>query len=127
MHDLGQVIYYADDEGLRDTVILNPEWLTKAISYVLEDVPTRTSGGFLDHERVREIWSDRDDGFPARYHRYFLRLMEKFDISYRTGESETRSLVAQLVPFKRPAVPWSGLPPRAAVRNPVADARLPPG
>jgi hypothetical protein len=118
MHDLGQVIYYAEDEGLRDIVILNPEWLTKAISYVLEDVPTRNSGGFLDHERVREIWSDRDDGFPARYYRYFLRLMEKFDISYRTGESETRSLVAQLVPFKRPTLPWDSRPqPPSGIRS----------
>ncbi len=118
MHDLGQVIYYAEDEGLRDIVILNPEWLTKAISYVLEDVPTRNSGGFLDHERVREIWSDRDDGFSPRYHRYFLRLMEKFDISYRTGEPETQSLVAQLVPFKRPALPWDSRPqPRSGIRS----------
>lgn len=118
MHDLGQIIYYADDEGLRDIVILNPEWLTKAISYVLEDVPTRNGGGFLDHERVREIWSDRDDGFSPRYHRYFLRLMEKFDISYRTGESETQSLVAQLVPFKRPALPWDSSPyPRSGLRS----------
>jgi GTPase SAR1 family protein len=119
MHDLGQVIYYAEDEGLRDIVILNPEWLTKAISYVLEDAPTRNSGGFLDHERVREIWSDRDDGFSPRYHRYFLRLMEKFDISYRTGESETRSLVAQLVPFKRPALPlWdSRTQPPSGIRS----------
>ncbi len=37
MHDLGLVIYYADDEGLKDIVVLNPEWLTKAISYVLND------------------------------------------------------------------------------------------
>jgi len=119
MHDLGQVIYYAEDEGLRDIVILNPEWLTKAISYVLEDVPTRNSGGFLDHERVREIWSDRDDGFSPRYHRYFLRLMEKFDISYRTAASETRSLVAQLVPFKRPSLPrWDSLPqPPSGIRS----------
>ena len=40
MHDLGHVIYYGEDEGLKDVVILDPEWLTKAISYVLEDKPT---------------------------------------------------------------------------------------
>jgi internalin A len=117
MHDLGQVIYYAEDEGLRDIVILNPEWLTKAISYVLEDAPTRNSGGFLDHARVPEIWPDRDDGFSPRYHRYFLRLMEKFDISYRTGESETQSLVAQLVPFKRPELPWDSPQPPSEIRS----------
>src|SRR5262249_8430713 len=47
MHDLGQIVYYGDDDGLKDIVVLNPEWLTKAISYVLEDNPTHTRGGIL--------------------------------------------------------------------------------
>jgi internalin A len=106
MHDLGLVIYYAEDEGLRDIVVLNPEWLTKAISYVLNDNPTRQAGGILDHARLREIWHDRQDGYDLRYHRYFLRLMEKFDISYRLDGDELHSLVAQLVPHQRPALPW---------------------
>jgi Leucine-rich repeat (LRR) protein/GTPase SAR1 family protein len=104
MHDLGQIIYYGEDEGLQDFVVLNPEWLTTAISYVLRDEQTQISGGILDHGRLRNIWQDRA-GYPTRYHRYFLRLMERFDISYRLGD-ERRSLVAQLVPYQRPALPW---------------------
>ena len=104
MHDVGQIIYYGEDDGLRDFVVLNPEWLTKAIGYVLRDNPTRLAAGELDHARLKEIWQDRP-GYPVRYHRYFLRLMEKFDISYRL-EDEQRSLVAQLVPYERPALPW---------------------
>jgi internalin A len=115
MHEVGQIIYYGDDEGLQDFVVLNPEWLTKAISYVLRDEQTRNAAGELDHRRLREIWQDRTDGpgYPVRYHRYFLRLMEKFDICYRLGEHH--SLVAQLVPYERPFLPWdfgSPLPAR---------------
>jgi internalin A len=112
MHDLGQIIYYGADEGLQDFVVLNPEWLTKAISYVLRDDATRYSGGVLDHVRLREIWQDRQDGpgYPARYHRYFLRLMEKFDISYRLDDEQS-SLVAQLVPYQRPDLPWDSRTP----------------
>jgi len=115
MHDLGQIMYYGTDDGLRDFVVLNPEWLTKAISYVLRDDLTRSSGGVLEHARLQEIWQDRPDGpsYPARYHRYFLRLMEKFDISYRL-EDEQRSLVAQLVPYQRPALPWDSRTPLPA-------------
>ena len=107
MHDLGQIIYYSADEGLQDFVVLNPEWLTKAISYVLRDEVTRQSGGVLDHTRLRDIWRPRQDGtrYPVHSHRYFLRLMEKFDISYRLDD-EQRSLVAQLVPYERPSLPW---------------------
>ena len=119
MHDLGQIIYYAHDEGLRDFVVLDPEWLTKAISYVLEDEPTRQSDGILDHARLAEIWQGKNGlTYPARYHPYFLRLMEKFDVSYRLEDDEYRSLVAQLVPHARPEVPWDTqtLPPNGSRR-----------
>ena len=108
LHDLGQVVYYGNDEGLRDFVILNPEWFTKAISYVLEDAETARSLGVLDHARLKDIWQTRSDGpsYPQRYHPYFLRLMEKFDVSYRLEDDEYRSLVAQLVPHERPALAW---------------------
>lgn len=120
LHDLGYIIYYGDDEGLRDFVVLNPEWLTKAISYVLEDVITRQNGGVLDHGRLIEIWRERQDGYsyPQRYHPYFLRLMEKFDVSYRIEDEEYRSLVAQLVPHDRPDLPWdSRTSPRDGTRR----------
>ena len=118
MHDLGLIIYYSDDEGLRDIVVLNPEWLTKAISYVLEDDATRQAGGILDHARLRQIWRDDADGYKPRYHPYFLRLMEKFDISYRIEGDETRSLVAQLVPLQRPPLTWQqGSTPPAGIRT----------
>ena len=118
MHDVGQIIYYGEDEGLQDFVVLNPEWLTKAISYVLQDEPTRNAMGELDHGRLREIWQDRADGggYPARHHQYFLRLMEKFDICYRLDEHH--SLVAQLVPYERPILPWDfGSPVPAGCRR----------
>ncbi len=116
MHDLGQVVYYGDDEGLRDVVVLDPEWLTKAVGYVLEDGVTRQSGGVLDHARLKEIWGGRQNGpaYATRYYPYFLRLMEKFDVSYRLEGDEYRSLVAQLVPHERPYLPWDA-------RTPVPD------
>jgi internalin A len=109
LHDLGNVVYYAEDEGLRDIMVLNPEWLTKAISYVLEDQSTEDTGGILDHVRLAQIWGGErgDGGYPAQCHAYFLRLMEKFDISYRIPD-EDRRLVAQMVPYERPALPWDG-------------------
>jgi internalin A len=106
MHDLGLIIYYDEDEGLKNVVVLNPDWLTRAISYVLEDEATRNAGGILDHRRLKAVWQDKDDGFPPEYHRYFLRLMEKFDVSYRL-DGEDRSLVAQLIPHRRPVLPWT--------------------
>jgi internalin A len=105
MNDLGLVIYFGDDEGLRDIMVLNPEWLTRAISYVLNDNAIKDAAGLLDHGRLRELWSGAD-GYDPEYYPYFLRLMEKFDVSYRLDEDPDRSLVTQLVPYARPPLPW---------------------
>ncbi|MBQ0894653.1 hypothetical protein KBX37_16365 [Micromonospora sp. U56] len=114
LHDLGYIIYYSDDESLRELIVLQPEWLTKAIGYVLEDEETRDRGGVLMHARLQQIWSQPaiagEEGYPAELHPYFLRLMEKFDITYRLPD-EPASLVAQLVPFERPTpLEWEPFP-----------------
>ena len=67
MHTLGHIVYY-DSDGLRDFVVLKPEWLTKAIGYVLEDGPTRSAGGILDHRRLNAIWYEHGDPKRERVH-----------------------------------------------------------
>jgi internalin A len=103
LHDLGHVIHYSDDDGLNGLVVLQPEWLTKAIGMVLEDRKTREMDGVLDHSHLVGIWASKEETskYPSSIHPYFLRLMEKFDVSYRLP-SAAASLVAQLVPYKRP-------------------------
>jgi internalin A len=119
LHDLGWIVYYGDDEGLRDVVLLNPEMLTKVVSRILEDSETRRADGVLDHARLAAIWQDPVSGvaYPPEYHPYFLRLMEKFDVSYRLP-GEHQSLVAQMVPYGRPELPWDfATPPVDGVRR----------
>jgi GTPase SAR1 family protein len=105
MHELGQIVYHAEDEGLQDMVVLEPEWLTKAISLILEDKPTNEAKGELEHGRLRGIWFEHKleevERYEPRFHPYFLRLMEKFDVSYRLEDCNS-SLVGQLVPDERP-------------------------
>ncbi len=116
LHDLGDIIFFGDDEGLRDAVVLQPEWLTRAIGFVLEDPETDRESGVLGHRRLRSIWYDHGREGRERYepalHPYFLRLMEKYDVSYRL-EGEAESLVAQLVPDVRPELPWTADRPPA--------------
>jgi hypothetical protein len=110
MHDLGYIVYYGDDERLRDDVVLQPEWLTKAIGFVLEDRATAENDGILPDGRLRQVWwehtfKDEPRYAPALYP-FFLRLMEKYDVSYRLPEGDA-SLVAQHVSQVRPDLPWS--------------------
>ena len=110
LNELGYLIHYQGDEVLRDTVILKPEYISKAISYVLEDSVTKEQNGLVEHHRLSDIWNDsarpERDRYPDELHRIFLRLMDRFDLSYQVvmpkeNDPET-SLVAQLVPGGRP-------------------------
>ena len=58
MHDLGYIVHYSDDERLRDDVVLQPQWLTKAIGFVLEDRATQEMDGILPDSRLYEVWHD---------------------------------------------------------------------
>ncbi|RPJ19448.1 MAG: hypothetical protein EHM33_30260, partial [Chloroflexi bacterium] len=116
MHDLGYIVHYSDDERLRDDVVLQPQWLTKAIGFLLEDRATQESEGILPDTRLQKVWHDHSFENEPRYdpsiYPFFLRLMEKYDVSYRLPDGKA-SLVAQHVPQVRPELPWlpEGDPP----------------
>ncbi|MFZ5908871.1 MAG: COR domain-containing protein [Chloroflexota bacterium] len=128
-HRLGHLTHYENDPQLRDIVILRPDWLATAMSYVLDDEQTRLAHGLVKFSRLGQLWDDPSRAADSRYlatlHPIFLRLMERFDLSYRVadpavegrGESQTRpydplSLIGQLVPDIRPTnIEESAWPP----------------
>ena len=111
-HTLGYLIHYHYDSILRDIVILKPDWLAKAISFVLDDKTTRCRNGLVEFDHLSQIWSHPpfigETGYPKALHPVFLRLMERFDLSYKvvldpaSREESTTSLIAQLVSDNRP-------------------------
>ena len=94
LHDLGDILYFHDDEELKDTVILDPHWVTRKISDVLVSDLVAPGVGILTHEAMQQIWDDEEiDGIVANR---LLRLMENFDLSYRIPEDrDDRSLVVE--------------------------------
>jgi len=112
-HRLGHLTHYENDPQLRDIVILRPDWLATAMSYVLDDAETRDNQGLVKFSRLSQLWDDparpADTRYPESLHRIFLRLMERFDLSYRVAglskdeETNPISLIAQLVPDTTPA------------------------
>ena len=110
LNDRGLITYLGDDGVLAELVVLNPEWLSKAIGHVMEDEDgaIRVARGVLDHQRLGQIWRDRpgEPAYSRRLYPYFLRVMEKFEASFRL-EDGAHSLIAQLVPGGRPdGLPW---------------------
>src|SRR5262249_34836819 len=83
-HRLGHLTHYENDPALRDIVILRPDWLATAMSYVLDDEETRNNQGLVKFTRLGQLWDDpnrpADTRYPKDLHRIFLRLMERFDL-----------------------------------------------
>jgi hypothetical protein len=119
---VGDLIHYEHDPALRDMVILKPDWLATAMSFVLDDEHTRNVGhGLVSFARLGQLWNNPDkpaeNRYPARLHPIFLQLMERFDLCYRAAEAgrtdgDGTSLIAQLVPDVRPdSIPgWAATP-----------------
>ena len=126
LHDLGKVLYFLDDPILSSFVVLKPNWVTKTISLVLEDPGTKTANGVLTHADLERIWSVDEDGRPYARSLYpiFLRLMERFDLSYQIdplvpGQYPTQSLIPQLLAYDEPLAVQQIWPP-----DPNAPGRM---
>jgi internalin A len=103
----GMVVHFAEDQALADLIVLQADWLTRAIGFVLEDAEVRRRGGYLEHARLPTIWSvDGTEFYPRALHPYFLRLMERFDVSYRV-EGMQKALSHN----------WCRMSPRPATRS----------
>ena len=99
LHILGDILYFDDDEELRDTVILRPQWVNSYIARVLDSHEVAIKHGLLTRPQERELWRDLDPGLRDR----FLLLMEKFDLSYRiTDDPRAASLVVERLPSDNP-------------------------
>ncbi|MBN2562087.1 MAG: leucine-rich repeat domain-containing protein [Phycisphaerae bacterium] len=125
LHELGLIVYFGagpsapsaplretqrdGDRRLGDVVILMPEWLAKAVCFVIEDQETRNASGVLRYERLKKIWHDdrkRDARYEPKLYPYFLAIMEKYDVCYRLEDGRS-SLVPQLIKRGRPkGLPW---------------------
>ncbi|MEH2409225.1 leucine-rich repeat domain-containing protein [Nostoc sp.] len=132
-HRLGHFIHYHYDPTLRDIVILKPDWLAKAISFVLDDGMTRKRNGLVEFEHLSQLWSHPpfagEEGYPSKLHPIFLRLMERFDLSYKVvfdqSEPSNTTLIAQLVPDTRPEpLPNWGEQPEDGDRQQVQICRI---
>lgn len=110
LNELGYLIHYQGDDVLHNTLVLKPEYISKAVSYVLEDDVAKKQNGLVEHDRLYEIWNDaalpERDRYPPELHPVFLKLMNRFDLSYQVvmpkKDTPETSLIAQLVPSRRP-------------------------
>lgn len=125
LHELGEILFFQDVDELNDIVILNSQWVTEAISRVLESEEVAAQDGIFSRDCMNGLWHD----LPPAMREHFLRLMEQFDLSYRILEDRDKSLVIERVPYDPPAYEprWNALKDAALSGKLPACRSLPEG
>jgi internalin A len=87
---LGIITQFPDCPDLADFIVLQPQWLTKAISYVMEDRQLAADQGEITFAHMREIWAgyDQETMFPV-----FHNCMKEFELCYDLEDHNDRCLV----------------------------------
>ncbi|KAF5428813.1 Leucine-rich repeat (LRR) protein [Candidatus Methanophagaceae archaeon] len=103
LHDLGVIIHFRDRLELRNMVILNPEWATKAVYKILDTHSILDRGGILLHRELDQIWDS--DIYPQGIFSKLLGLMNKFELAFELPDKKGH-LVAELLPKTEPEFGW---------------------
>ncbi|MCA9099304.1 MAG: AAA family ATPase, partial [Planctomycetaceae bacterium] len=110
LHDLGSVLNFddpADPYKLRDTKILNPEWVTSAVYRIINNPQLRKQReGELEFAQLSRILDD-DRRYPPDKHQYILEIMRKFELCFEFPNSNgQRFLIPELLPVREPDLDW---------------------
>jgi small GTP-binding protein len=102
-HDIGVILHFQQDIDLRETVILNHEWVTKGVYKVLDsEIAKNKKGKFNDCDLIT-IWNE--DIYKEKRHE-LLSLMknQKFELCFDLNNGEY--LAPQLLPVDEIAYEW---------------------
>jgi Leucine-rich repeat (LRR) protein/GTPase SAR1 family protein len=104
---LGLIVHFRDDCHLNDFVIIDPQWVAKAMYTVLKDKTVQRNQGIMDQNWIFEQW--KQDGHRLDECGKLLNLMkrDKFEICYEIKESDPPAfMVPQLLPSSSPVYSW---------------------
>jgi small GTP-binding protein len=95
LHDLGHILYFREDPLLADTVILNPEWATKAVYALIDTKDIIDNKGSFYFRDLKQYW---DTGlYPEQKHPQIVRLMEKFELCFNFLHTD-KYFIPELLP-----------------------------
>lgn len=104
MATLGVITQFPACPDLRNFIVLQPQWLTKAISEIMEDGKLAHDRGQILLTRMRKIWEKKEYKglFPT-----FHDCMNEFELCYDLDDSDRRCLVPLRFGYIKPQIPWS--------------------
>ncbi len=103
-HDLGVFLHFRNDIDLKETVILNHEWITSGVYNILDDKKVINNKGRFSNDDLIRIWSNDEHKNKIRE---LLSLMKnkKFDLCFELPNGEY--LVPRLLPVDEIEHSWT--------------------
>jgi internalin A len=100
LHLLGLALNYSDDNRLRESTVLKPEWVTNGIYSLLRDA-ARDDGLMTIKDVARVLPREKPE-----MQRYLVELMRRFDLAFPLNDDGDQWLVAQRLPPLQPKLGW---------------------
>jgi internalin A len=101
---IGAITQFPDCPDLRDFVVLKPQWLTKAISKLMEDDHLSNDKGEITFKRMEGIWNKASyNGMFATFH----NCMKQFELCYDLEDYTKCCLVPLRFGYVAPPIPWT--------------------
>lgn len=102
LHDIGVHLHFQDNLILRNLVILDSEWATKALYDLIDDEVVIQRYGEFSSQDLDRIWNENSYN---RMHRELLELLIKFELVYQI-ENQRSFVVPALLKINEPDYRW---------------------
>ncbi len=102
-HDIGVFLHFQNDELLRKTIFLKPNWATSAVYKILDHKLLNKKNGKFTKNDAKKIWKD---GEYKLVQDELLKLMQKFFLTYEIDDSGEFIVPERLNPIS-PAYDWN--------------------
>ncbi|HEV2640223.1 MAG TPA: COR domain-containing protein [Actinocrinis sp.] len=79
LHHRGDILHFADEPDIADTVVLHPTWVDGHVTKILDSSDVHTRHGLLSQAELKRAWPNT----PATLCAHLIGLMEAFDLAYR--------------------------------------------
>ncbi len=103
LNELGVTIHFKDKIGLKNIVILKPEWATNAFYKILSTKSVLHREGVLLQSELSKIWDRKE--YPPVIYPQLIELMNKFELAYNLPD-DSNYLVPELLPKNAPDFTW---------------------
>ena len=109
LHDLGNVLNFDDPENplrVRDTKVLDPEWVTDGVYQILNSARLVQSDAVLEMSELGEVLTDHTR-YPAERQEFIVDMMKRFELCFAFPDSSGRRLlIPELLRPNEPDLNW---------------------